>query len=202
VTTSPPGDNPFAPPGYDARTASAGSLTRSHWFSGPVRILLVAGVLAGAALGVAGAFGLDRLSLSTAPGVGDCLYLTRDDQSRQTYHRAGCSARQATYKVDGSRTGDGLCGFGDYVRFQVLRPDGGTDRTLCLALNVSTGDCLRNVEDETTIAKAGCGDPGVEERVQVIDGGSAECGAKADKSLTYSGPPPRTVCLLAPGESI
>jgi len=203
LTTPQPEHNPFAAPGYDVPAAGSmpGVAARPHWFSGPVRILLLVSALAAAALGVAGAFGLDRLERMSAPGVGDCVYLSKAGIGQQAYHRVACSDRTATYKVEGARTGDAKCGSGDYVRFKVTGT--GTAKTLCLALNVSTGDCLRNVDDDAGIMKVSCGEPGAEERVQVIPGLFAgECGAGTDKSLFYGGPPVRTVCMAAPGENI
>ncbi len=106
------------------------------------------------------------------------------------------------YKIDDWRLGSGSCGSGDYLRFQVL---GSSDRsrTLCLALNVRSGECLRDVEDHARISKVACGDPAAQDRVYVIERAEAQdrCDG-ADQAFSYSGPPGRTVCLLATGEHI
>ena len=75
--------------------------------------------------------------------------------------------------------------------------------TLCLALNVRTGECLRNIDDETTIAKVSCTDQAAQDRVELLAGSGRddEC-EHADKVLSYEGPPSRTVCLVPPGENI
>ena len=100
-------------------------------------------------------------------------------------HRVGCSYDTATYKVDDSYRGSFRCGSGDYVRFQISGTGSASDRTLCLALNVDTGDCLRNVDDEAAIGKVSCTDPAAEERAEVRSGlgGEDVCG-EAEKVLT------------------
>lgn len=175
-----------------------------HWFTTKVRITLAACVVLALGLGVLGAMGVFWLGRSGTPSDGDCLYLTREGGGKLAYHRVGCRSDSATYKVDDSYSGTFRCGSGDYVRFQITGTRATATRTLCLALNVTTGECLRDVDDEAAIAKVSCGDPAAQERAQVVAGSAGEdaCGEKAEKVLTYQGPPRRTVCLLKTGENI
>jgi hypothetical protein len=72
--------------------------------------------------------------------------------------------------------------------------------TLCLVLNVTTGECLSSVDDETKIVKTRCGSLQAETSVSVHAGVTDE--TSADASFVYDGPPPRAVCLHRVGESI
>lgn len=169
-----------------------------HWFTPKVRVTLVACVVAALGLGALGALGISGLSRAGTPSNGDCLYLTHEAGGKLAYHRAGCGSDSATFKVESTYRGALPCGSGDYVRFRL-----GSGQTLCLALNVRSGECVRNVEDETTVDKLSCADPAAQERVEILSGFGRddEC-TGADKVLSYSGPPSRTVCLVRAGENI
>jgi len=196
-------ENPFQPPDYTfgAMPPSPAPVRPTSWFTPRVRIVMAGCIVLAAGLGVLSAFGVTQLGNSGTPGTGDCLYLTQD-RVGQTYHRVSCSNDQAMYKVDDWLVGSGSCSSGDYIRFQVLG-SGKNSRTLCLALNVKSGECLRDVDDRARISKVACGDPAAQDRVYVIDQSEAQdrCDG-ADQAFSYSGPPGRTVCLLATGEHI
>jgi hypothetical protein len=206
LTTPPFDDNPFRSPDYATSSApmppAPGQRTIPHWFTTKVKVTLAACVVVALGLGTLGAMGIYWLQRSGPPSDGDCLYLTREAAGKLAYHRVGCGADNATYKVDDSYRGSFRCGSGDYVRFQV-GAGASADRTLCLALNVGTGDCLRDVDDQATVAKVSCADPAAKERAEVIPGyrGDDTC-EEADQVLSYPGPPRRTVCLAPPGENI
>ena len=196
-------ENPYQPPDYAypamPPSSSAGP---TSWFTPKVRIVMVLCIIGAAGLGVLAALGVTKLGNSGTPGTGDCLYLTQDSVG-QTYHRVACSSDQAMYKVDDWMLGSSSCSPGDYLRFQVLGGTSRNTRTLCLALNVSSGECLRDVDDHARISKVACGDPAAQDRVYVIEQPEAQdrCDG-ADQAFSYSGPPGRTVCLLATGEHI
>lgn len=203
MTTPPFDDNPFRSPDYAAPPAPMpGQRQIPHWFTTKVKIILAGCVVLALALGSLGALTIYWADRAGPIGEGDCLYLTRESAGKLAYHRVGCGTDSATYKVDDSRTGSARCGSGDYVRFQISGT-GSSQRTLCLALNVSTGDCLRDVDDQATVAKVSCSDPAAKERAEVITGyrGEESC-EEADQVLSYPGPPRRTVCLAPPGENI
>ncbi|MEU7789605.1 MULTISPECIES: hypothetical protein [unclassified Amycolatopsis] len=205
MTTPPSDDNPFRTPDYATPYAPMppvqGQPAIPHWFTVKVRITLAACVVLALGLGSLAALGINSLGGSGTPSYGDCLYLTRESGDRTAYHRVGCGADSATYKVENVYRGAISCASGDYVRFRV---GSGSSQTLCLALNVKSGDCVRGVEDETTITKVSCTDPAAQDRVQVVSGFGDEdaCGENADKVLMYQGPPRRTVCLVKTGENI
>jgi hypothetical protein len=208
LTTPPSDDNPFRTPDY-AEPAGARQPWQPprqepgipHWFTTKVRVTLAVCVVAALGLGVLGAMSIFWVHRSGPPSDGDCVYLSREAGDQLTYHRVGCGEDRATYKVDGSYRGTFRCGSGDYVRFRI--DSSGTDRILCLALNVDTGDCLRDADDETAIAKVSCADPAAEERVVSVSGyGSGDACDGTERALTYSGPPRRTVCLTPTGENI
>lgn len=207
MTTPPFDDNPFRSPDYATPSAPMppvpGGQPIPNWFTTKVKITLAACVVLALALGSLGALAIYWADRSGPPGEGDCLYLTRESVGKLAYHRVGCGTDSATYKVDASRTGTSSCTSGDYVRFQIAGTAATARRTLCLALNVSTGDCLRDVDDQATIGKVSCNDPAAKERAEVISGyGSEERCEDADQVLSYPGPPRRTVCLAPPGENI
>lgn len=219
MTTPPFDDNPFRSPDYAPPPAPMpppghqpvppvpmppvpGQRPIPHWFTVKVRVVLVACVVVALGLGSLGALGISWLVRSSAPSNGDCLYLTREGGGKLAYHRVGCTAGNATYKVENSYRGAIACASGDYVRFR-LGSGTGSGQTLCLALNVKAGDCLRDVDDESTVGKVSCTDPAAQERVEVLSGfGRDDKCEGADKVLSYAGPPSRTVCLLKAGESI
>ncbi|WP_372670232.1 LppU/SCO3897 family protein [Amycolatopsis kentuckyensis] len=202
MTTPPSDDNPFRTPSYAAAPPPMppvpGQRPIPHWFTPKVRTTLIVCVVLALALGSLSAWGLSRIGRYGTPSDGDCLYLSRESGDRLAYHNVGCSSDRATYKVETSRRTTGTCAAGDYVRFRL-----GSGETLCLALNVRTGDCLRGLDDETTVAKVSCSDPTVQERAQILSGyGREDECERADKVLSYAGSPSRTVCLAPPGENI
>ncbi|MGW3997034.1 LppU/SCO3897 family protein [Amycolatopsis sp. NPDC004772] len=205
MTTPPFDDNPFRSPGY-AQSAPMppvpGQQAIPHWFTTKVRITLVACVVVALGLGALGAMAIYWADRSGPPSDGDCLYLTREGAGKLAYHRVGCSANNATYKVENTYRSGIACGSGDYVRFR-LGSGSASGRTLCLALNVKAGDCLRDVDDESTIGKVLCTDPAAQERVEILSGyGRDDKCEGADLVFSYSGPPARTVCLIKTGENI
>jgi hypothetical protein len=200
ATPSAPTPMPGAPRPGAPMPAAPGQAPIPHWFTVKVRITLVACVIAALGLGSLAALGISRSGSYGTPSSGDCLYLTREGGDDLAYHRVGCSSNSATYKVENNYRGAIACASGDYVRFRL---SSGTGQTLCLALNVRSGDCLRDVDDESTIGKVSCGDPVAQERVEILSGyGRDEECEDADKVLSYAGPPSRTVCLIKAGESI
>ncbi|MEU0533021.1 hypothetical protein [Amycolatopsis tolypomycina] len=202
MTTPPFDDNPFRSPSY-AQPApmppESGQQPVPHWFTTKVKITLVACVVAALGLGALGALGFSWVLRSGPPSDGDCLYLSREGAGKLAYHRVGCREAAAIYQIDNTYRGAIACASDDYVRFRLA-----SGQTLCLALNVSTGDCLRDVEDEATIAKVSCADPRATERAEVIIGSGAAGSSctDADDVLVYRGPPARVVCLTPPGENI
>jgi hypothetical protein len=208
LTTPPFDDNPFRSPDYATSSAPMpppvpGQQPIPHWFTTKVKVTLAACVVLALALGSLGALSIHWIDRAGPPSDGDCLYLSRESGGKLAYHRVGCGTDSATYKVDDSYTGTFRCGSGDYVRFQTTGTGSAAQRTLCLALNVSTGDCLRDVDDQATVGKVSCSDPAAKERAEVITGyrGEESCEG-ADQVLSYPGPPRRTVCLAPPGENI
>ncbi|WIV60399.1 LppU/SCO3897 family protein [Amycolatopsis nalaikhensis] len=206
MTTPPFDDNPFRTPDYAAPSsmppAPGQQQAIPHWFTVKVRITLFACVVAALGLGALAALGVAAIPSTGTPSNGDCLYLTRESGDRIAYHSVGCGSDKATYKVENAYRGTIACASGDYVRFQAMS-GAASGRTLCLALNVRTGDCLRDVDDQTTIAKVSCADPAAKERAEVFSGYRDDDTCEdADEVLSYPGPPRRTVCLAPPGENI
>jgi hypothetical protein len=204
LTTPPSDDNPFRTPSYAAAPAPMppvpGQRPIPHWFTPKVRTTLIVCVVLALALGSLGAWGLSRIGSTGTPSDGDCLYLSRESGDRIAYHHVGCSSDRASYQVENTYRGAIACASGDYVRFRL---GSGAGETLCLALNVRSGDCVRGLDDETTVTKVSCSDPAVQERVQILSGyGREDDCERADKVLSYAGPPSRTLCLAPPGESI
>jgi hypothetical protein len=204
LTTPPFDDNPFRSPDHATPSAPMPAVPGQpgipHWFTTKVKITLAVCVLLALGLGSLGALTIYWADRSGPLSDGDCLYLTSESGAGIAYHSVSCSSRSATYKVEDTYRGAATCAPGDYVRFRL---DSGTGRTLCLALNVRSGDCLRGVDDKTAIAKVSCTDPEVQDRVRILTGfGREEDCDGADKVLTYAGPPSRTVCLAPPGEEI
>lgn len=207
MTTPPSDDNPFRTPDYATPAAPMPPAPGQqapipHWFTTKVRVTLIACVVAALGLGALGALGISGLNRYGTPSNGDCLYLTQEAGGKLAYHRAGCSSDRATFKVENTYHGAVACASGDYIRFR-LGSGTGTGETLCLALNVRSGECIRNIEDKTTIDKLSCADPAAQERVEILYGfGRDEECTGADKVLSYGGPPSRTVCLIRSGENI
>ncbi|WP_326566577.1 hypothetical protein VSH64_32585 [Amycolatopsis rhabdoformis] len=199
---APPAANPFQPPGAVPPRPGA-----PRPLSSTAKVLIAAGIVVALGVGVLAAFGVGAIARSSGtPVAGSCLYLSEASASTQSYHGVGCSEQRATYRVDDVEGGTSSCHGGDYVRFQLFRGasrTGTPSQTLCLALNVSSGECLRDVDDDAEISKVTCSDPDAEARAVVHQGQSDEdsCGAD-DEVRVYSGPPERTVCLQPAGENI
>ncbi|GAA3555455.1 hypothetical protein GCM10022222_43830 [Amycolatopsis ultiminotia] len=193
--------NPFEPPRQFPPPV------RPKGVSGKVKGLIAGGVVLALGLGVLAAFGVASIANSDeSPSSGTCLYLSEAGDDTQSYHRADCSDRSATYRVDKIVRGSSSCRGEDYVRFEIFgsgRASRTAQRTLCLALNVSSGDCLRDVDDEATISKVACDDPDAQARAEVHRGqrSGSSCGEDST-ALVYAGPPVRTVCLQPTGAHI
>ncbi|MFD2474903.1 LppU/SCO3897 family protein [Amycolatopsis silviterrae] len=197
----PPAANPYQPlpqqpvPGGPKRV------------SGKQKALFAALVVVALGLGTLGAFGFAAVVRASGPPVaGSCLYLSSLGSETQTYTGADCSERAATYRVDTVVKGRGSCRGEDYVQFELYLSTRSTTRptqTLCLALNVASGECVRDVSDESKVGKVACDDPKAEARAVVHDGerSASSCDDK-DLSLVYAGPPVRTICLEPTGASI
>ncbi|WP_409184715.1 hypothetical protein F9C11_10740 [Amycolatopsis sp. VS8301801F10] len=199
---TPPAANPYQP------------LPQQPVHGGPKRVpgkqkaLFAALVVVALGLGTLAAFGFASVVRSAGPPVaGSCLYLSSLGSDTQTYTGAECSEQAATYRVDTVVKGRSSCRGEDYVRFELyLSARSTTSRpaqTLCLALNVVSGECVRDVSDESKVGKVACDDPKAEARAVVHDGtkSASSCGDK-DLSLVYAGPPVRTICLQPTGASI
>ncbi|KZB87229.1 LppU/SCO3897 family protein [Amycolatopsis regifaucium] len=167
------------------------------------KVSIVLGVVAALGLGSLAAWGISQAGRYSSVEAGKCLYLTDEAGGAQSYTTASCTSSRATFRIDDVRTGSSECRGSDYVQFELY---GGSssrkaEKTLCLALNVETGDCLRDVVHETRIAKVRCTDITAEARATVLSGSSAVCMSE-DTELRYIGPPVRTVCLRPTGENI
>ncbi|MEC3978539.1 LppU/SCO3897 family protein [Amycolatopsis sp. H20-H5] len=213
-------DNPFRAPDFETASPAVPQFTTTGGYPmamppvpapPPVRRVGTAakvwiGVGLAVALGVGSlsAFGVAALgTLGSGPSSGSCLYLSDAGSDSQTFHKLSCEDDRATYRVDNVQGAYTSCIGSDYVRFRIYDSRNRPTSSLCLALNVRTGDCLTHVDDETSVAKVGCGSANAEARVTVHDGVSREtvCGER-DVPLVYAGPPERTVCLLPTGENI
>lgn len=169
------------------------------------KVCIVVGVVAALGAGSLAAWGFSKVGQFASVEAGKCLYLTDEVGGGQSYSTASCSSSRATFRIDEVRTGASDCRGEDYVQFELYSSASSrtAKSTLCLALNVETGDCLRDVVHETRIAKVRCSDLGAEVRA-VVTKGTAEstCSSDDDTTLRYAGPPARTVCLRPTGESI
>ncbi|RSN47630.1 hypothetical protein DMC64_10265 [Amycolatopsis sp. WAC 04197] len=168
------------------------------------RVSIVLGVVLALGLGSLAAWGISRSSSFATVEAGKCLYLTDEAGGNQSYTTANCSSNRATFRVDEVRTGSSDCRDADYIQFELYGSSSSrtAKKTLCLALNVETGDCLRDVVHETRIAKVRCTDISAEARAVVTRGSSETACSSEDTALHYTGPPERTVCLRPTGENI
>jgi hypothetical protein len=168
------------------------------------KVCIVGGVVAALGVGSLAAWGISQSARFASVEAGKCLYLTDEAGGGQSYSTASCTSNRATFRVDEVRTGSSDCRGEDYVQFELY--SGSSSRTpkstLCLALNVETGDCLRDVVHETRIAKVRCSDLTAEVRAVVTRGSSESTCESEDTALHYTGPPARTVCLRPTGETI
>ncbi|WP_037318070.1 LppU/SCO3897 family protein [Amycolatopsis orientalis] len=215
MTTTPTGGtpeyDPFNPPAPPPSTLpsmpEAGPPTpfpKPRPLSVPARVAIVVGVVAALGLGSLAAWGITQTGRFTSVEAGKCLYLTDEAGGSQSYTTASCTSSRATFRVDEVRTGSAECRGADYVQFELYSDSASrrAQKTLCLALNVETGDCLRDVVHETRIAKVRCTDITAEARVLVMRGSSESVCSSEDTALHYTGPPERTVCLRPTGENI
>ncbi|WP_409494942.1 hypothetical protein [Amycolatopsis sp. cmx-11-12] len=168
------------------------------------KVSIVFGVVAALGLGSLVAWGFSQSGKFTSLEAGKCLYLTDEAGGAQSYTTASCTSSRATFRVDQVRTGSSECRGSDYVQFELYGSSSSrkAEKTLCLALNVETGDCLRDVVHETRIAKVRCTDISAEARAVVMRGSSESVCSADDTALHYTGPPERTVCLRPTGENI
>jgi len=205
LSTSPapgqdPGTNPYGLPLYPGPPpAPPGKKLGAAAIVG-----IVFAVLVSLGVGSLAAVGFFRVVESVAvPKVGDCLHITADSSENSDFEKLPCQDRRAMYLVEQRTNGSSACAGADYTRFRIY--DDKSDRlTLCLVLNVTSGDCLGSVEDLVDIAKVGCTSGQAQAKVVVHAGVADEdsCDAADAIALVYQGPPVRTVCLLDPGESI
>lgn len=197
----PPIANPYQPPPRQPVQRGPKRV------SGKLKALFAALVVVALGLGTLGAFGFAAIARSAGPPVvGSCLYLSSLGSETQTYTGADCSDQAATFRVDAVSNGRTSCRGEDYVRFELYTSARSTSKpseTLCLALNVVSGECVRDVSDESKVGKVACDDPKAEARAVVHNGtrSASSCGDK-DVSLVYVGPPVRTICLQPTGASI
>jgi hypothetical protein len=188
--------NPFQAPEYRYAPRPQNGLGT------PAKVGIVLAVLVALVMGGLGAVGCYLVFDVTAlPKVGDCLHITRAGLDGG-YEKLSCRDSKAAFRVEAEPPSTSACPSGDYTRFRVFDTKN-TRVTLCLVLNVTTGECLSSVDDETRIVKTRCGSVQAQTSVSVKAGVTDEnsC-ASADVSFVYDGPPPRTVCLHPVGESI
>lgn len=213
MTITPTGGSPEYDPFNASRFAPAPAMPevgRPTPFPKPpplsvlAKVCIVAGVVAALGIGSLAAWGISQSSRFASIEAGKCLYLTDEVGDNQRYSTASCSSRRAVFRVDEVRIGAVDCRGEDYIRFELY--SGSSDETakstLCLALNVETGDCLRDVVYETRVAKVRCSDITAEVRAVVRRGTAESTCSSDDTTLRYAGPPARTVCLRPTGESI
>jgi len=199
-----PLDAPGLPPAPALPEAGPPPFPKPPPLSVLAKVSIVIGVVAALGLGSLVAWGISQAGKFGEVEAGKCLYLTDEAGGAQSYTTASCTSSRATFRIDSVRPGSAECRGEDYVQFELY--DSGSSRkaksTLCLALNVETGDCLRDVVHETRVAKVRCTDISAEARVIVMRGSSETVCSSDDTALHYTGPPERTVCLRPTGENI
>jgi hypothetical protein len=164
---------------------------------------IVVAVLVALGVGSLGAVGLVALSRAgAAPVVGDCLHITKESSNGEgEFEKLSCLDSRAIFRVETRDERRSTCPGDDYTRLRFT--DDSTRYTLCLTLNVETGDCLTAIDDETKIAKVGCRTSQAEARVDVHSGDDLDaCDDLDGAGFLYEGPPERTVCLTEVGENI
>jgi hypothetical protein len=160
---------------------------------------IVVAVLVVLGLGAVAFFAVTRAVSS--PVVGDCLHITKQSPGGGAFEKRSCRDTRAAFLVELRKERSSSCPSEDYTRLDFT--DGGTRVTLCLTLNVSAGDCLTGIEDDTRIAKVMCHSSQAQVRVDVHTGdGMDACAGLGGTGFLYEGPPVRTVCLTTVGESI
>lgn len=163
----------------------------------------VVAVLVALGVGSLGAIGFVAIGrAAAAPVVGDCLHITKESSGGEgEFEKLSCRDSRAIFRVETREERSTICPGDDYTRLRFS--EGSARYTLCLTLNVETGDCLTAIDDETKIAKVGCRTSQAEARVDVHDGEDLDaCDAVDGAGFLYEGPPERTVCLTEVGESI
>ncbi|RZQ61790.1 LppU/SCO3897 family protein [Amycolatopsis suaedae] len=127
-----------------------------------------------------------------SPEVSDCVRILDDSGERSEFSTVDCDDDAAIYRVEAKPEPGMPCPDGDYVEFELLEKP---VRSLCLALNVSDGDCLSEITDTTRTTKVACGEVRAESRVTVHRDVQARdvCGPK-ETGFAYLRPA-RTVCL-------
>ncbi|MFC3454642.1 LppU/SCO3897 family protein [Amycolatopsis speibonae] len=168
------------------------------------KVSIVFGVVVALGVGSLVAWGISQSGKFTTVEAGKCVYLTDEAGGAQSYTTTSCTSSRATFRIDEVRSGSSGCRDSDYVQFELYGSSSSkkAEKTLCLALNVETGDCLRDVVHETRIAKVRCTDISAEARAVVTKGSSETACSSDDTELHYTGPPERTVCLRPTGENI
>lgn len=170
----------------------------------PAIVGIVFAVLMALGVGSLSAIGFLAVVESVAsPTVGDCLRITDASRDSSDFEKLPCQDNRAVYLVEQRANGSSSCVGVDYTRFRIY--DKNSDRlTLCLVLNVASGDCLGSVEDQTKITKVSCTSGRAQAKVAVHAGVADEnsCESPDAVAFVYQGPPVRTVCLLNVGESI
>ncbi|MFK0248008.1 hypothetical protein ACIQUM_25230 [Amycolatopsis azurea] len=211
MTTTPTGGtpeyDPFNAPAPLPAMADTGMPTpfpKPPPISVLAKVSIVFGVVAALGVGSLVAWGISQSGKFARVEAGKCLYLTDEAGGGQSYTTTSCSSNRATFRVDDVRPGSAACRDSDYVQFELYGSSSSkrAEKTLCLALNVDSGDCLRDVVHETRIAKVRCTDISAEARAIVRLGASEDACQSDDTELHYTGPPERTVCLRPTGENI
>ncbi|SDX05790.1 hypothetical protein SAMN05421504_102171 [Amycolatopsis xylanica] len=167
---------------------------------------LATGAKIGITLGVVFAFllsfGVSMLffrvvSVASAVGTGDCLTLkSGTDGHDYDYRKTSCSRDEAIYRVEARVFPGASCPAGDFLKVKTATDHSEPLSTLCLALNVDTGDCVRNADSETAVERISCAARGAEVRV-IVHRYSVEpdlC-SSGDHIRVYEGPYERTICL-------
>jgi hypothetical protein len=142
--------------------------------------------------------------------VGDCLHITSVVAGEGDFERVPCRNANAAFRIEKKTTSmdSTNCPGEDYTEFVYYSGSGSGYASdpvaLCLALNVTDGECLNSIDDKTKILKVTCGTPVAQVKVAVHDGttNSGSCGEDALAALVYDGPPARTVCLSKVGTAI
>ncbi|RMI33514.1 hypothetical protein EBN03_10360 [Nocardia stercoris] len=166
---------------------------------GVLAVVLVIGLKLGIAGGVAGIFHIvdNKTSDAALASVGDCVQVTDKSLTTVKVTTLGCGDPAASYKV-GARIGNagGSCPDGDYIK--ITDTNLGNDYLLCLALNVTTGDCVQDEATKTPV-KVACGPAATYKVGPVVTGATdrSVCGPGSDDTNTmfYPKPNPVVMCL-------
>ncbi|WP_370944980.1 hypothetical protein AB5J62_38620 [Amycolatopsis sp. cg5] len=167
---------------------------------------LATGAKVGIVLGVVVAFllsfGVSMLffrvvTIASDVGTGDCLKLQSGTGGHDfDYRKISCSRDEAVYRVEARVSSGASCPRGDFLKVKTATNHNQPLSTLCLALNVDTGDCVRNADGEAAAERISCAARGAESRA-IVHRYAAEpdlC-SSGDHILVYEGPYERTICL-------